>query len=247
MMSGADLQAPVVSGKGLGGGPGGGSGPGTGSGTYTGAGSRSPGDISISSMVELGGFVDAGDSLSFFAKGFAERTNYQEYTVYDQSAAGVSAGMTAYLGDRLSVRFAGFDRLNRYDNDPDRDSTAYSGSISAKQLLFRGLWLRQTAAYETSRAAYQDFSYRGTTYRIGAGHDLTERLLVTAGYGFESRQYQDAFRTVLRIRTASLGADRELSHHWSASLAYDRETTTAGIDAVITRNNLLSVSLRYAY
>jgi hypothetical protein len=250
MMSGAELQAASAAGSGPGGGKGFGGGPGAGrgsGGSYTGGGAQSPGDISVTGRFELGGFTDAGDGMELFAKGYAERTEYQEFTEYDVSVAGVSAGLTAALGDRLSVRLAGFDRISRYDNDPDRDSTAYGGNVAAKQRIVPGLWLRQTAEYETSRAAYQDFSYRGATYRIGAGHDLTGRLLVTAGYGLRSRQYQDASRTVLRTGIASLGADHELSRRWSAGLAYDREATSAGASDVITRNNVLSFSLRYSY
>lgn len=246
LLSGAELRAAAAAESGQKG-LGSGTGPGSGSGNYTGDGSQSPGDLSVTGMFELGGFTNAGERMSFFAKGFAERTDYREYSEYDRTIAGISAGMTASLGDRLLVRLAGFDKVRRYDNDPDRDSTAYGVIIVTKQRILHSLWLRQSAEYETSRAAYRDFSYRGSTGRFGAGYDLTERLLVTAGFGLRSQQYQDASRTVLRTQIASLGVHRELSVHWSAGFAYDRESSAAGTSDAVTRNNILSFSLSYAY
>lgn len=247
MQAASVLQA--ISGPGTGRGFGGGSGTGTadGSGKYLGAGSLSPSDLSVTLRAELGGFVDAGDSLSFFGKGFAERTNYQEYTVYDQSVAGVSAGMAAYLGYHFSARITGFTEIRRYDNDPDRDSTILGGVISLKQFLGRSFSLRESAGYDASSATYEEFSYRGPTYGLKAGYDATEELYLTTGYRFQSRRYQDVSRTVLRARTASLGGDYTLGRHWSTGLLYERETSIAGSSGVITRNNIGSCSLRYSY
>lgn len=242
MMSASALQA---GGSNFGSGPG--SGPGGGSDHYTGSGSQSPGDISITTLTELGGSTNRGERLSFFAKGFAERTDYQNYSEYDLSVAGVGAGLTADLGDRFSMRLAGFDKIRRYDSDPGRDSTAYGGSIGLKQRFAAGFSLRQTAEFEANRAALQDFSYRGTTYRIRGGYDLTERVLVTAGYSMQTQHYQDVAATALRTGTASFGTDFALSRNWSTDLSYERQAARPGTSGVITRNNILSFGLRFSY
>jgi hypothetical protein len=236
------MQAAV---KGLG--PGSGGGAAGGQGSYIGAGSQSPGDLSTTVMAELGASGSAGDRFTFYALGFAERTDYQKFSEYDQAAAGVSAGVTMHVSDEFAASLYGSGGARRYDNDPDRDGTEYSGSASMKEYVTDDLWLREAAAYETYRAAYQDFSYRGPAYRFAAGYDLTDDLLVTAGYRFQSRQYQDIAATVLRTRTALLGADYDLTDRWSAWLGYERQTTHPGTSDVITRNNIFTLALRWDY
>jgi len=242
-MGGAVVQA---GGKGFGSGPGSGSGSG-GSGSYTGSGAQSPGDLSVTIMAELGGSGRAGDGLAFYALGFAERTDYQELSEYDQAAAGVTAGATLRLSEAFAAGLAGTGRTKRYDNDPDRDGTSAIGTVSLKQYGPGTLFFREAAEYETYDAAYQDFSFRGTAYRITAGYDLTSSLLVTAGFRFQSQQYQDGAATVLRTRTTSIVTDYALTRRWSTWLAYERQTTHSGTSDVITRNNILSIALRWAY
>jgi hypothetical protein len=243
MMSAPSATGP--SGRGLGGGSG--SSGGSSGNSYTGSGSQSPSDVSMTVSAEAGAFTDVGSNLSFFAKGFAERTDYQTYSAYDQSSAGVAAGMTVYGGKGISVLFSGFDKIKRYDNDPDRDSTIYGGRVSVKHRPFRVVWFRESASYETSRATYQDFSYRGVNYTFRTGWDATKHLLASAGYGFQVQQYQDPAATALRSGTASVALDYLFTRRWSMGAAYDRETTAAGTSDVITRNNISSLSLRYSY
>ncbi|MHB8844753.1 MAG: outer membrane protein [Nitrospirota bacterium] len=229
------------------GGKGFGAGAGSGTGNYTGGGNQSPGDISVTALVELGGMAKRGGRLSFFAKGFAERTDYQTYSEYDSNIAGITAGMTARLGDKALLRIAGSDKIKRYDNDPDRDGTAYGGSASLKQLVTDRVWLRGSAEYETYRAEVQDFRYRGAAYRFTAGYDLTDDLLATAGYRFQSQQYRDSAATALRSGTAVFGADYALTDHWSAGLLYERQIAGTGTSDIITRNNLFSLAIRWDY
>jgi hypothetical protein len=244
---GGAMGAPMVGAGGMGFGGGPGSGTGSGSGNYTGSGSLSPGDISVTAAMELGGIMEQRNNLSFFAKSFAERTDYQTYSEYDSSIAGVTAGMIAWSRGILSLRVAGFDKIRRYDNDPDRDGTEYGGSASLKQLVTDKLWLREAAEYETYRASRQDFSYRGTTARFTTGYDLTDDLFATAGYGFQAQHYQDSAATALRTRTAALGMDYALTYHWSTILLYERQTTDAGTSDVVTRNNMVSLAIRWDY
>ena len=233
--------------KGFGTGPGSGSGTTGGQGSYIGAGSQSPGDLSVSVMAELGVSGDAGDRYTFYALGFAERIDYQEFSEYDQAAAGVNAGAILHVSDAFAAILSGSGETRRYDNDPNRDGTGYSGSASLKQLITDDLWLREAAEYETYRASYQDFSNRGPAYQFTAGYDLTDDLLVKAGYRFQSRQYQDIAATVLRTRTALLGTDYNLTDHWTAWLGYERQTTHPGTSDIITLNNIFSLALRWDY
>lgn len=241
-MSGAVARA---GGMGFGGGPGGGTAQ-TG-GQYTGGGSRSPGDISVSAAAELGASTDIGDGLSFFANGFADQTDYQRYSEYDSKSAGAAAGLTARSNDMLSIRIAGFGKVRRYDNDADRNGTGLGGSAGLKQLLTNDLWLRETVEYDTFRADHQDFSYRGITGRFTAGYDLTGDLLVTAGYSSQALHYQDSAATALRMGTASLGTDYDLTNNWSVGLLYERQTTGTGASDLITRNNIFSLAIGWDY
>jgi hypothetical protein len=234
-------------GKGFGSGSGGGTGTMGGSGTYLGSGTLSPGDLSFSLRAELGGYADTGDHLSFFGKGYAERTSYQEYTLYDQALAGLSAGVTAYLGRYCSLTLRGFSEVSRYENDPDRDATSVGGTASMRQRLGSAFSLRETAEYVSSEAAYQDFSYRGPSYGLRAVYDATDVFLLTTGYRFRARYYRDPALTTLRSRTALFGADYQLGDHWTTGLLYERESSATGTTDVITRNNILSLTLRYAY
>lgn len=243
MQAPAQTAAGSVTGKGIGGGPGS---PG-GTGRYTGSGSRSPGDLSVSVLAETGGIIDAGDSFSFHAKGFAQRISYLEFSEYDQTAAGIVAGVAAFLGDRFSCGITAFESVRRYDNDRDRDNTSRGGTATVKRLLGRAFSFRGSVKYETSRAAYPDFSYRGTAVRGRIGYDATKKLLFLTGYGFQARKYRDSDRSVLRTGTASFGADRAFSRRWSSDLFYDRETTAAATTGMITRNNVLTFSIRYSY
>jgi len=240
------LSAMQAGAKGFGNGPGTGSGSG-GQGSYVGAGSQSPGDLSIAIMAELGVSGDSGNRFTFYALGFAERIDYQEFSEYDQAAAGMSAGATVHVSDAFAASLYGRGGARRYDNDPDRDGKEYSGSGALKQYVTNDLWLREAAAYDIYRAATQDFSYRGTAYRLAAGYDLTNDLSVTAGYRFQSRQYQDIAETILRTRTAMLGTDYDFTYHWGTWLAYERQTTHPSTSDVITRNNIFTLALRWDY
>ena len=228
-------------------GTGSGSGNAGGQGSYIGAGSQSPGDLSVSIMAELGASGHRGDRFTFYALGFAQRIDYQEFSEYDQAAAGVNAGATLHVSEAFAASLSGSGGIRRYDNDPGRDGTEYSGSASMKEFVTDDLWLREAATYETYRASSRDFSNRGPAYRITAGYDLTDDLLVTAGYRFQSRQYQDSEATVLRTRTALLGTDYDFTDHWSAWFAYERQTTNPGTSDVITRNNIFTLALRWDY
>jgi long-subunit fatty acid transport protein len=177
----------------------------------------------------------------------AERIDYQDYSEYDRTDAGASAGVDAYLSTMCSLRMKGFGRVRRYDNDPDRDGTVAGGATILRQRLGRDLRLSQSAEYESSRAAYDGFSYRGPAFRFGADYALSKQMLVAAGYGFQSQQYRDSSATTLRTRTASLGTIYDLTRRWSTLLAYDRQVTKAGTSDVITRNNILSLAVRWAY
>lgn len=241
MMSGAMTQA---AGRGFGGGMGGGSG---GSSSYTGGGSQQVSDLSMTVAAELGGETRRDAPYSFFAKGFAERTDYQEYSLYDQSVGGVSAGVTARPGEVLWARLAGTGWVERFDNDPDRNGTGQGGAVTLKQFLHRRFYVREAAEYETYRASNQSFSYRGMTYRCGAGTDITERTLLFAGYRYQSRYYQDPAATALRTGTAAIGADHTLTARWSTGLTAEREVTWSGAFDTVTRNNILSLVLRYSY
>lgn len=244
---GTTMGGTIAAAGGKGFGTGAGSGTGSGAGNYTGSGNQSPGDISMTTAAELGWLTKRGGRLSFSAKGFAERTDYQTYSEYDLNAAGVTAGMIARRGDRLSLRIAGSGKIKRYDNDPDRDGTSYGGSAGLRQLVTDRIWLRGSAEYETYRAVFQDFRYRGAAYRFTTGYDLTDDLLATAGYRFQAQQYRDSAATVLRTGTAVFGADYALTDHWSAGLLYERQTTGTGASDIITRNNLFSLALRWDY
>jgi len=241
------MTAMQAGAKGFGTGPGSGSGGTGGQGSYIGAGSQSPGDFSATIMAELGVSGDAGDRFAFHALGFAERTDYQEFSEYDQAAAGVRAGATVHISDAFAASLYGSGGARWYDNDPDRDGKEYSGAAALKHYATDELWLRGAAAYETYHAAHQDFSYRGPAYRFAAGYDLTDDLLVTAGYRFQSRQYQDISATVLRTRTALLGTNYDLTDRWGAWLGYERQTTHPGTSDVITRNNIFTLALNWDY
>ena len=241
------LSAMQAGAKGFGTGPGTGGGTAGGQGSYIGAGSQSPGDLSVTIMTVLGVSGGAGNRFTFYALGFAERTDYREFSEYDQAAAGVSAGTTVHVSDAFAASLYGRGGSRRYDNDPDRDGKEYSGSAALKQSVTDDLWLREAAAYDIYRAVSQDFSYRGPAYRLATGYDLTDDLLITAGYRFQSRQYQDIAATVLRTRTALLGTDYDLTDHWSTWLAYERQTTHPGTSDVITRNNIFTLALRWDY
>jgi len=225
---------------------GGGTGAGGSTGNYTGSNAESPGDISVTASMEAGASTEKG-SLSFSASGFAERTDYQTYVIYNSAAAGAAAGMSAQLGDLLSLRLSGSGWARRYENEPDRDGTGYSGAASLKQQVTDDLWLREAADYETYRAAYQDFSYRGPGGRFTMGYDLTDDLLVRAGYRFQTLHYQNSTAAGVRTGTASIGPDYYFSDHWSMGLLYERQTARAGTSDLITRNNMLTLSLSWDY
>ena len=241
------LSAMQAGAKGFGTGPGTGGGTAGGQGSYIGAGSQSPGDLSVTIMTVLGVSGGAGNRFTFYALGFAERTDYREFSKYDQAAAGVSAGATVHVSDAFAASLYGRGGSRRYDNDPNRDGKEYSGSAALKQYVTDDLWLREAATYDIYRAVSQDFSYRGPAYRLATGYDLTDDLLITAGYRFQSRQYQDIAATVLRTRTALLGTDYDLTDHWSTWLAYERQTTHPSTADVITRNNIFTLALRWDY
>lgn len=239
------MQAMQAGTKGFG--TGAGSGAAGGKASYIGAGSQSPGDLSVMVMAELGVSGQSGGSFTFYALGYAEKIDYQEFSEYDQAAAGMNAGATVYMSDAFSASLSGSGGTRYYENDPARDGEEYSGTAGLKQYITDNLWLREAASYNVYRAELQDFSNRGTSCRLAAGYDLTDDLLVTAGYRFQSRQYQDTAATVLRTRTLLLGGDYDLTDHWSAWLAYERQTTHPGTSDVITRNNMFTLSLRWDY
>ena len=228
--------AGMGSGTGMGGG--------TGMGSSTAMGNdRSTGDYSYTLSAEAGAYANMSQQSSLFAKGLVERTSYGNYTEFNSTIAGMSAGAGTIFSDTVSGRFDLFGKVKRF-GDTDRNSAAYGATVSIKENLSHYFWLRERMGYEDNRADSILFSYTNATAGVVVGWNATDAMLLTLGYGYLQQKFaENGGKSV--VNTGSIGLDRILSKSWSVGAAYERQIgKSAGASAT---DNISSFAVQYAY
>jgi len=219
---------------------------GGGQGKYTGTGSQSPSDFSATLSAEAGGYLDIMTNASLYAKAFAEQTSYNTYTDFNATIGGLGTGISARMGDIVSVRASLFGKIKRF-GDSQRNSTAYGGSLSLKEQLSPLFWVRETATYEKNNADTAPFSYNGTTIGVGAGFALTKKLLATLGYSYLIQQYDEPSGAEMKTGTASIAVEQTFDRSWAVAGEYDLRISKENVTGTSTTDNIFSLALRYSY
>jgi len=211
---------------------------------YTGSGSQSSGDFSGTVSAEAGGYTNIGVDSALFAKGFAQHTAYNNFTDLNSTIAGVSTGANVIMSDGLSGRLELYGKLKHY-GDTSRNSNAYGAAVNFNQKPLPSLLLRERAEYEDNRADSSSFTYTGTAAGITAGYEVTETLVLTAGYRYLVQDFS-TLGSKLTTDTTSLGFEKKLSREWSVGGEYDLQISKPDGGAS-TRDNIFSLALQYAY
>jgi hypothetical protein len=213
---------------------------------YTGSGPGQSGDLYATVSAEAGGYHDVGSDVSLFAKAFAEHTNYDTFTDLNATIGGVSAGMSASLSDTVLARVAILGKIKRF-GDGQRDSTANEGNLSLKEKLTPMFWLREFVDYEKNHADNAVFSYTGTTFGLGAGYALDKTTLVTLGYSYLVRKFDEPSGAEIKTHTFSAGAEYSFTKAWSAAGEYDLQLSKEDVTGSSATDNILSAAIRYSY
>jgi hypothetical protein len=204
------------------------------------------GDIYATVSAEAGGYHDVGSDVSLFAKAFAEHTNYDTFTDLNATIGGASAGMSASLSDTVLARVAVIGKIKRF-GDGQRDSTADEGNLSLKEKLTPMFWLREFVDYEKNHADNAVFSYTGTTVGLGAGYALDKTTLVTAGYSYLVRKFDEPSGAEIKTHTFYAGAEYSFTKSWSAAGEYDLQLSKEDVTGSSATDNILSGAIRYSY
>jgi len=210
------------------------------------SGAQSTGDFSTTLSASIGNSRDVTESLSLFVIGFVDHTSYSTYGEFDSTIGGITGGMNRELGDKLSARFAVNGKIKRFD-DTAMNSTAFSGSLSLKERINPRIWLKEGYEYEKNNADTSSFSYTSNSISVRAGFVPTKKVLLTAGYGYLTRNYDDPAVATLTSHTISAGIERELSARWSVDAAYDRQLSYTSQPGTSSTDNILSAGIRYGY
>jgi hypothetical protein len=214
--------------------------------TGSGSGATQTGDFSAAVSAEAGGYQDVGGNAALFAKAFANHTSYDTFTDLNATIGGVSTGIIASLSDSVLVRVAVLGDIKRF-GDSERDSTAYGGNISLKEKLTPSFWVRELGGYEKNHADNAVFSYTGTTAGAGVGYALDQMTLVTFGYSYLIRKFEEPSGAEIKTNTVYAGAEHSFTKSWSVGAEYDRQRSRENITGSSTTDNIFSLALRYAY
>lgn len=223
-----------------------GMGPGSGSRLYTGSSSEKTGDTSMALAAELGGGLPITSRLSLFLAGSADRITYSSFTDLNMTAGTASSGAVMRLGDVLTARLAAGGAVKRF-GDSGRDATSYSGHISFREDLSSSFWIKQSYLYERNSADSPYFTYSGSSLGIWAGFHAASRTMLTAGYHYLIRKYEEPAGFEETARTVSLGLEWEPVEKWFVDLQYDDRTSESSLDGTDTGSNIYSIGLRYSY
>lgn len=216
---------------------------------YIGSGSGStqhPGDFSATLSAEAGGYQDVGSNLAVFAKGFAQHQSYNTYTDLDATIGGASAGVSAALSETVFLRVAALGKLKRF-GDSARDSNAYAGDVSLKEKLTPTFWLREYGEYEKNHADNAVFSYNGTLVGAGLGYLPLKKTLLTFGYSYLVRKFDEPSGAEIKTSTVYVGTEQSFTKSWSIAGEYDLQISKENITGSSTTDNIFSLALRYSY
>jgi long-subunit fatty acid transport protein len=231
----------------MGSGPGSGMGPGSGPGSYLGSSTEENSDLSIDITAEIGVSTRWGSNTSFLLSGGAERITYSEFTEFNMTAGGMTAGVIQQFGNWFAARITANGVVKRFDEEQARDATAYGGGMLLKQFLSSRFWLKESAGYERNEADAAFFTYTGTSLALGAGYAVTGRTTLHAGYSYLVRAYDEPEGFEETANVYWLGLDWELARNWFLGLQYDRRFSDSTLPETDTTGNIYSLGLRYSY
>ena len=210
------------------------------------SGATQTGDFSATVSADAGGYRDVGSDISLFAKAFAEHTNYSYFTDLNVTIGGVSTGIVTSLSDAVFARVVVFGKIKRF-GDSERDSTDYGGNLSLKEKLTSSFWIREFVEYENNNADNAVFSYTGMTIGAGAGYALTTKTLVTFGYNYMIRKFDEPPGAEIKTDTVYAGAEHSFAKSWSVAAEYDLQLSKENVTGSSTTDNIFSGALRYYY
>lgn len=204
------------------------------------------GDFSTELFAELGYSYRVAGGTTLIARASAQHDEYARFGEFDFTVMRVSAGVRQRLTDVFSARLMLNGKAKNYDN-PLKDGTSVGATMVLREQFGRSFWLSQFYEFERNKADSTLYRYNGHSVRVRAGYDVTNALLVSAGYSYLRREYDDpAFFRVIS-HTVSADLTIYLGKRWSIIPAYDFETTEENFFDTVSTNNIYSVGIQYAY
>ena len=85
------------------------------------------------------------------------------------------------------------------------------------------------------------------TIGAGAGYALTTKTLVTFGYNYMIRKFDEPPGAEIKTDTVYAGAEHSFAKSWSVAAEYDLQLSKENVTGSSTTDNIFSGALRYYY
>lgn len=207
---------------------------------------QSKGDFSINLFADLGVSTEVASGTSAFLMGSAQHTSYSDFTDFDSTIGGLSAGVNEKLGDIVSAKVALSASLKRY-KDSERNSSAYGPAVSLKEQFLPSFWLKESYYYEKNDADSALFSYKGNSVGIWSGYLVLPKTTLLLGYDYLVRDYDLPSGFKVTANTISLGLEHELAKNWFFDAQYAHQGSDSNVAGTSSTDNIFSVGLGYSY
>ncbi len=204
------------------------------------------GDYYAVLSTSIGGYSQVGDGAYLFLRADAAGYLYRKYTDLNAAIIGVSAGVYKEFGDTLSAK-AELRAKNKSYRESGRSGGAYSSALEIKQQILPGLWIREGYEFEKNIAGADIFSYTGHMLGIWSGYSISSKTLLTLGYSYLIRTYEEpsGFRNL--FHTASSGIFKEVARKTYLSAAYNRQYINSSARGTSHTNNIYILAVTCSY
>lgn len=204
------------------------------------------GDFYTMMSASVGMSERAGEGIFLFLRGDATGYLYDKYKDLNATIIGVSMGAYREFGGLFAGEAAlGFKRKEY--REAGRSGYAFSGNLEFKQQVLPKLRIKEGYEFEKNIASSDIFSYEGHLLGVWSGYSVSPETMVSIGYSYLVRTYEDppGFRNV--FNTVSLGITRELLKKLYLSAVYYRQYNISDIHDTAHANNIYTLGILYSY
>jgi hypothetical protein len=193
-----------------------------------------------------GGYTEVGSDTNVFLRGDAAGYLYRKNSDLNAVIVGARTGIYRKFSDVVSAEVALKGARKEY-KEIGRSSTALGGSFEVRQQLTSRFWIKEGYEYENNNAGSNIFSYQGHLLGLWTGYLVAPKTMITLGYSYLFRKYEEPADFRNRFHTISVGITRGLAEKVYAYGGYYRQYNGSNIPGTGNTNNIYTLGMTYSF
>ena len=191
--------------------------------------------------------LNATETTYFIGQVGANASKYSTYSSLDNSSVMASVGLYQQLSSSWSgtVTGSGFSRTTQLDANNAKGNGA---TLEIKNQLSETVWVKGSAAYNSSNTNLDKNSSSGKTYGLSMGYMPLQDTFLSLGY---SRSVTDFKNTApfFQATSQTLYADvtQRLAKNVFLNGGYARQNNESNNAGSASNNNIVSLGLNFSY